>query len=222
MLNITVCVCLATTMPYGRFFVLFVLFVTLTGSNGVIAPCSKQEDAVATATRRATAVFTGKVDSLSSTNNGDIAAVITVKRVLKRTYNVGVFEYLNAGGKVRVRIMKNNTSALKIENFHTDKLIEAAVDLQSLADNVKCSFSVSDGYSLVPRMEFMKTLRVNDTKIFLVRKLEFRNKRLLKSGREPPSMELDSPPLALKLDMLDRVAAAIKGMAINTALLSSN
>jgi hypothetical protein len=71
-------------------------------------------------------------------------------------------------------------------------------------------------------MEFMNKLRVNDTKIFLVRKLEFRNKRLLTSGREPFSMELDSAPLALKLDIMDRVTAAIKGMAINTALLSSN
>jgi hypothetical protein len=220
-LNIIVCVCLASTMPYGRFFVLLVLLITLTDGNDVIAACSKQEDAVAAATRRATAVFTGKVESLSSTNNGDIAAVITVKRVLKRTSDVGVFEYLSAGGKVRVRIMKNKASALKIANY-TDKFIEAAVDLQSLADNINCSFSVSDGYSVVQRMEFMKKLRVNDTKIFLVRKLGFRNKRLLTSGREPPSMELDSPPLALKLDMLDRVAAAIKGMAINTALVSSN
>ena len=221
MLNIIVCVCLASTMPYGRFFVLLVLLITLTDGNDVIAACSKQEDAVAAATRRATAVFTGKVESLSSTNNGDIAAVITVKRVLKRTSDVGVFEYLSAGGKVRVRIMKNKASALKIANY-TDKFIEAAVDLQSLADNINCSFSVSDGYSVIQRMEFMKKLRVNDTKIFLVRKLGFRNKRLLTSGREPPSMELDSPPLALKLDMLDRVAAAIKGMAINTALVSSN
>jgi len=228
MLNITVCVYLASTMPYGRFFVLLVLLLTLTGTNDVIAACNKQEDTVAAATRRATAVFTGKVDSLSSTDNGDIAAVITVKRVLKITYNFGVFEYLSAGGKVRVRIMKNNASALKIENFHTGKFIEAAVDLQSLADNVNCSFSVSDGYSFVPRMEFMKKLRVNDTKIFLVRKLEFRNKRLLTSGREPLSMELDSPPLALKLDMLDRVIAAIKGktelvdgrLAYNTVMCS--
>ena len=222
MLTVTVCVCLATTMTYGRFFVLLVLLITLTGGNDVTAACSKQEDAVAAVTRRATAVFTGKVDSLSSTDNGDITAVITVKRVLKKTYNVGVFEYLSAGGKVRVRIIKNRASALKIENYHTGKFIEAAVDLQSLADNFNCSFGVSDGYSLVPRMEFMKKLRVNDTKIFLVRKLEFRNKRLLTSGRQPPSMELDSPPLALKLDMLDRVAAAIKGKAMNTALLSSD
>jgi len=222
MLNITVCVCLASTMPYGRFFLLLMLLITLTGSNDVTTACSNQEDTVATATRRAAAVFTGKVDSLSSTDNGDIAAVITVKRVLKRSYNFGMFEYLSAGGKVRVRIMKNKASALKIENYHTGKFIEAAVDVQSLADNVNCSFSVSDGYSLVPRMEFMKKLRVNDTKIFLVRKIEFRNKRLLTSGRELPSMELDSPPLALKLDMLDRVAAAIKGRTINTTLLSSN
>jgi hypothetical protein len=118
--------------------------------------------------------------------------------------------------------MKNKASALKIENYNTGKFIEAAVDLQSLADNVNCSFSVPDDYSLVPRMEFMKKLRVNDTKIFLVRKLGFRNKRLLTSGRELLSMELDSPPLALKLDLLDRVAAAIKGMAMNTALFRSN
>jgi len=222
MLNITVCVCLASTMPYGRFFFLLMLLITLTVSNDVITACSKQEDTVAAATRRATAVFTGKVDSLSSTDNGDIAAVITVKRILKRTFNFGVFEYLSAGRKVKVRIMKNKASALKIENHHAGKFSEAAVDLQSLADNVNCSFSVSDGYSLVLRTEFVKKLRVNDTKIFLVRKLEFRNKRLLTSGRELPSMELDSPPLALKLDMLDRVAAAIKGRAINTALLSSN
>lgn len=222
MLNITVCVCLASTMSYGRFFLLVMLLITLTVSNDVITACSKQEDAVAAATRRATAVFTGKVDSLSSTENGDIAAVITVKRVLKRTNNFGVSEYLSAGGKVRVRIMKNKASGLKIENYHTGKFIEATVDLQSLADDANCSFSVSDGYSLVPRTEFVKKLRVNDTKIFLVRKLEFRNKRLSRSGRDFPTMELDSPPLALKLDVLDRVAAAIKGRAINTALLSSN
>lgn len=222
MLTGTVCVCLPTTMSYGRLFVLLVVLVTLTGGNDVTAACSKQEDAVATATRRATAVFTGKVDSLSSTDNGDITAVITVKRVLKKTYDIGVFEYLSAGGKVRVRIVKNRASALKIENYHTGKFIEATVDLQSLAGNFNCSFSVSDMYSLVPRMEFLKKLRVNDTKIFLVRKLEFRNKRLLTSDRQPPSMELDSPPLALKLDMLDRVTAAIKGKAMNTALMSGN
>jgi hypothetical protein len=44
-----------------------------------------------------------------------------------------------------------------------------------------------------------------------VRKLESRSKRLLTSGKQDAAMELDSPPLALKLDMLDRVSAAVKG-----------
>jgi hypothetical protein len=206
-------------MPYGRFFVLLVLLVTLTGGQ-VAATCNKQEDAIASATRRAAAVFTGKVDSLGSTGKGDITAVITVKRVLKKSYNVDVSEYLSAGGKVRVRVRKTKASALKFENYHTGKLTEAAVDLQSLVDNFNCSFSVSDGFWLVPRLEFVKKLRVNDTKIFLVRKLEFRNKRLLTSATESPSMELDSPPLVVKLEMLERVAAVIKGKTTNTALLS--
>jgi hypothetical protein len=151
------------------------------------------------------------VDSISSSDNGDVTAVIIVKRVLKNANNGGVFEYLNAGGKVRVRIVK--ASALNVENFRDAEFKEAPVDLEPLAKKLNCSFSVLDGYSIVPRVNFAKKLRVKDTKIFFVRKLEFRNKRLLTSVRQDAAMELDSPPLALKLDMLDRLSAAVKGKA---------
>jgi hypothetical protein len=122
-----------------------------------------------------------------------------------------VFEYLNRGGKVRVRIVKDKTPALKVKNFRNGKFIEATIDAKPLTNNLNCSVSVLDGYSIVPRNNFMKKLRVKDTKIFLVRKLEFRNRRLLTAGKQGTAMELDSPPLALKLDILDRVSAAIKG-----------
>jgi hypothetical protein len=192
--------------------VLLVLVISLARGDDVTAACGDQDDAVTIATQHATAIFTGKIDSLSSSDNGDVIADITVKRVLKKTYDGGESEYLNGGGKVRVRIVKDKASALKVKNFRTGKFMEAAVDLQPLANNLNCSFSVLHGYSTVPRIHFVKKLRVKDTKIFLVRKLEFRNKRLLALNRQGAAvLELDSPPLALKLDMLDRVSAAIRG-----------
>jgi hypothetical protein len=191
--------------------VLLVFVIALAHGDDVTTACGYRHDAVTIATHHATAIFTGKVDSLSSFDNGDVIAVIIVKRVLKETYDGGVFEYLNGGGRVRVRIVKDKASALKVKNFRTGDFTEATIDLKPLTNNLNCSVSVLDGYSIVPRINFVNKLRVRDTKIFFVRKLEFRNKKLLTSGREDAAMELDSPPLALKLDMLDRVSAAVKG-----------
>jgi hypothetical protein len=192
---------------------MFVIALSL-GSDATSA-CGAQDDAVTIATHHATAIFTGKVDSLSYSDNGDVIAVITVKRILKKTYNGGVFEYLNGGAEVRVRIVK--ASAVNDKHFRIGKFIEVPVDLEPLANYLNCSFSAWDGHSVVPRINFVKKLRVKDTKIFFVRKLESRNKRLLTSGRQEALMELDSPPLVLKLDMLDRLSAAIKGKtSLNT------
>jgi hypothetical protein len=196
-------------MPFQRAFVLLVFVIAVARGSDVTSTCGDHDDAVTIATQHATAIFTGKVDSFSSSDNGDVTAVIAVKRVLKKTHNGGVFEYLNAGGKVRVRIVK--ASALNVRHFRTSEFVEAPIGIEPLDNNLNCSFSVPDSYSIVPRINFVKKLRVKDTKIFFVRKLEFRNKRLLTSGRQDAALELDSPPLALKLDMLDRLSAAIKG-----------
>jgi len=190
---------------------LLLLLIALTRGDDVTETCGDHDDAVTIATRHAAAIFTGKVDSLTSSDSGDVTAIIIVKRVLKKANDRGVFEYLNAGEKVRVRIIKNKASALKIRKYRTGKFIEATIDLQSLVGNLNCSFNVLDGFSVVPVTNFVKKLRVKDTKIFLVRKLEFRNKRLLTLGKQDPSLELDSPPLALRLDLLDRVSAAVRG-----------
>jgi hypothetical protein len=192
--------------------VLLIFVIALSRGDDITEACGYQDDAVTIATHHATAIFTGKVDSLSSSDNGDVTAVVTVKRVLKKTSDDGVFEYLNGGGNVRVRVVKDKkASELKVKKFRTGEFIEATIDLKSLTDNLNCSVSVLNGYSIIARINFVKKLRVNDTKIFLVRKLESRSKRLLTSGKQDAAMDLDSPPLALKLDMLDRVSAAVKG-----------
>jgi hypothetical protein len=193
--------------------VLLAFSIALSRGDDVTAACGNREDAVNIATRHAAAIFTGRVDSITSSDNGDVTAVIRVKRILKKSNDVGVFAYLNAGESVQVRIIQNKASSLNIKKYHSGKFTEATIDLQPLVDNLNCSFSVLDGYSVVPEMNFVRKLRVKDTKIFLVRKLEFRNKRLLTTVRRQPYMELDWPPLALKLDMLDRVSAAVKGKA---------
>lgn len=198
-------------MPCRRVFALLVFVIALARGDDVTAACGYQDDAVTIATHHATAIFTGKVDSLSYSDNGDVTAVILVKRVFKKTYDGGVFEYLNGGGKVRVRIVKDKASALKVKQFHTGEFPEATIDIKPLTKNLNCSVSVLDGYSIAPRINFVKKLRVKDTKIFLVRKLESRSKRLLTSEKQDAAIELDSPPLALKLDMLNRVSAAVKG-----------
>jgi hypothetical protein len=187
------------------------MLVAVTRGNDVTATCWGGEDAVSIATRHATAIFTGKVDSIIPSDNGDITAVVTVKRVFKKANYDDVFEHLNAGERVRVRIIKNNASALKIKKYHASNFIEATLDLQPLTDNLNCSFSALDDYSFLSGVNFVKKLRVKDTKIFLVRKLEFRNKRLLTSVKQDPYMELDWPPLALKLDILDTISTAVKG-----------
>jgi hypothetical protein len=203
-------------MTIRRAYVLLVSLIVLTRGDDVTAACWDREDAVTIATRHAKAIFTGKVDSITPSDNGDVTAVILVKRILKKTNNVGVFEHLNAGERVRVRIIKNKASALKIKKYRAGNFVEATMDLQPLVDNLNCSFSVLDSYSFVPGVNFVKKLRVKDTKIFLVRKLEFRNKRLLTSVRQDPYMELDWPPLALKLDILDRISTAVKGKAMTS------
>ncbi|XP_021933876.1 uncharacterized protein LOC110836708 isoform X2 [Zootermopsis nevadensis] len=203
---------LSLTVTNRRSCILLVLLITLTRGYDVTAACWDSKDAVSMATRHATAIFTGKVNSLTHSDNGEVTAVITVKRVFKKINNVGVFENLNAGESVRVRIIRSRTSILNVKKYHhVGKFTEAAVDLRPILDDLNCSSSVTGDYSVFPGVNFVKKLRVKDTKIFLARKLEFRREGLLTSVREDPYMELDWPPLPLKLDILDRISAAVKG-----------
>ncbi|PSN51940.1 hypothetical protein C0J52_06293 [Blattella germanica] len=146
--------------------------------------------AVAMTTENAAAIFTGKVDSLTSSESGDVTAVIQVKRILKKSPKL---KMLSAGDKVRVRVLKGNRSVGR-----PGKGLETLVDAEVPDDVLKCLCGEWYGFSVDRGNGFLRKLRLRDTKMFLVKK------------RMDASLELFTPPLPLKLDLLERVSIAIK------------
>ena len=150
-------------------------------------------DTISASTSKAAAIFTGKVDLIMFSRSGEAIAEVIVKRVLKKSTKL---KFIISGDSVKVRVAKGK--GLIYDEFK--KVMESKVDVEVNDYLVNCLYGGMNGYF---GNGFLKKLRVNDTKIFMV------------GERIEDSLDLDAPPLSLKLELLDRISRAIKGKLAN-------